>query len=374
MTIAALQNYLDKVSTEDFVENEEEAPVQEAWVDLPENTMTGVKDGMQTQDVLEELAVKIDGAEDTPSLEAYDWSFRSLTQLQNLAPRVYCSLENFETPILQRDALAKSVREHAQRLGGAIDASLEDYRETFDNDLFVAVQTIQQSSATLKKAIGSISTSTKPKKIDQKKIWQMMHRNGAFIEDLSGAIREERAALDKIMRVLREGASSGELPSLNTKLMFNTTVSIQSNRIDFDRITVSPPRQSKGEVGTGSRWRWTIAGLLLFNVVGAVGGYFIGKHRDNVRAENNTVSEAVTQRQVDDVKAFLEGLADLDRYVADIEKTANAIARQIETEEKETRKELARKLFPVMDGLEHVARHIAELTYGGSVMAGALSS
>ena len=230
---------------------------------------------------------------------------------------------------------------------------------------------IRQSAGELHSAAENITpTSARPKAVNHSKIWQMMHVNGTFVTDLSAAIRTEKGSIDKIMRTLRSAAQDGELTAMGTtSLLFNTQVSINNGRMTFEQLSAPMPKRTPAPVGTGSRWRWAIAGFLLFNIMGAAAGYFIGKGRDQARAARNSTSEEVSPRQIAEVKAFLNEIAGLEKYVTDIEKVANEISRQIETEEKETRKELRRKYFPIMDALEELSKHIAELIYGGVRLA-----
>lgn len=356
---------------------------QETWVDLPQTEMNGVHDGLETQAALDQLADRVEASgDDKVALESFNWSYQTLTRLTGLAPRVYPSLEDFagDAP-LQRSVLAKSIRKHSDRLGRAITLSIEDYTDTFGTTLEKLIESMQTSAKDLDRALDRINHPPgKKARVDHSRIWAMLHVDGRFMKDLdTGLVAEERSLKDLIAlaskaakHVGTEGGADEVISTLNGggkhKLMFNTTVTFSGGKVDFNKV--SPPSPKTEKIGAdylrGAAWG-ALIGFFIFGMVipGAVIGTF------GASATGNT---ATSQRYLEKTKHTLRAIGAFADLAREIEAVANELDTAVKGAEESERANAKRAAAPIMELLGAVTRHVAELAYGGSVMAAALAA
>jgi hypothetical protein len=356
---------------------------QETWVDLPETDMNGVQEGLDTQEALNQLADRVEASgDDQASLESFNWTYKTLTRLTGLAPKVYPSLEDFngDAP-LQRSVLAKSIRKHSDRLGRAITLSIEDYTDTFGTTLQKLLESMQSSAKDLDRALDRINNVPgKKARVDHSRIWAMLHVDGRFMKDLdTGLVAEERSLKDLIAlaakaakHVASEGGADEVISTINggskQKLMFNTTVTFSGGKADFNKV--SPPSPKTEKIGAdylrGAAWG-AVIGFFIFGMV--IPGAIIGTFGSS--ATGNT---ATSKRDLEKTKHTLRAIgafADLSRS---IEEVANELDEAVKGAEDADRANVKRAAAPVMELLGAVTRHVAELAYGGMTMASALAS
>jgi hypothetical protein len=377
-------------------EHQEEAVegevVQNEWIELPQDTMADVYEGEQTKEALDQLADKVDAGDDKVvdqvALENFNWTFKTLTRLTNLTPKTFPALEDYthDAP-LQRKVLSGAIRAHSDRLARAINFGLEDYTESFGNNLQQLVESMKSSQADLNRSLGRINgLPSKTVKVNHAKIWAMLHVNGRFVKDLDGAITDEQRHLRELLTVAKNAAAEvakmakeTEAPSAegveaamnrggDVELMFNTSVSFSGGQVDFQRN--SPPSPKTEKVGSdylrGAAWG-TLFGFLLLGpafllgtVIGAVGSSATG-------------STSASKRDVDGVKSFLQDLGGFAKLAADIESIAESLNDSVKASTAHGAV-VKRAAAPVMELMSGIAKHVAELCYGGANMASALST
>jgi len=374
--MSRLEKYLT-ISQEEF---EEEHVPQEEWVELPETQMDDIQEGIETKEALDSLAEKVEEAPEEASLEAYDWSYRTITQLMGIAPSVYPSLESFEEPALKKSELSKSIRAFSNRLDLAITASIEDYTESFGNSLKEIVTSITTSAAKLKSEANSVEgVPSKMVEIDHRRIWNMVHVAGKKPKHLADLSRAESDSLKKLLQIARDAASSlknnqdsksalNNADGQSVSLMFNTTVTISGGKAIFDKSNVPTPKAVKtgSDKNRGMLIGFAI-GLFIPIPFSSIAGAYIG--RKNASA---TGSEAVSKRDVDDALSFLKAVADYSQLTRDIESIAETLSQSVE-EAGEDKTAAKRAAAPVMELLGGIGRHIADVMYGGSILAEALA-
>lgn len=356
---------------------------QETWVDLPETEMNGVHDGMETKEALDQLADRVDasGTDDQVALESFNWSYRALTRLTRLAPQVYPSLEDFngDAP-MQKKVLAQSIRKHSERLGRALTMSIEDYTDTFGVTLQTLLTSMQKSTTELSRALDRVNNPPGKKvRVDQTRVWAMLHVNGRFMNNLDTGLTAEEHSLKELIALASKAAKhvAGEdgveavKSAINSggkhKLMFNTTVSFSGGKADFNKV--SPPSPKTEKIGAdylrGAAWG-ALIGFFIFGLV--IPGAIIGTFGSS--ATGNT---ATTKRDLEKTKNTLRAIGAFADLSKDIEDVANELDTAVKAATPETAADVKRAAAPVMELLGAVTRHIAELAYGGSVMAAALA-
>lgn len=384
-----VNKHLLAASQEEFEEGAENAAVvaadpQETWVDLPETSMADVHEGEEAKGALDQLADRVDGAAegDVAALEAFNWTYRTLTQLTGLAPKVYPSLEDFngDAP-MQKKVLAKSIRKHSERLGRAITLSIEDYTESFGATLKNLIENMQASAKDLDRSLARVSgVPGKKVKVDHSRIWAMLHVDGKFMKDLNTGLTGEEQDLKELIQLASTAAKhvgkENGLDEVNAainrggkyKLMFNTTVTFSNGKAEFDRVQPPSPKTEKvaEDYLRGAAWGALIGFFVFFMwvpgaVIGALGSSATGK-------------TSTSKRDLDQAKNALRAMGEFAEFAKDIEKVADELDAAVKGAAEGKEADVKRAAAPVMELLGAITRHIAELCFGGKTLASALAS
>lgn len=353
----------------------EERAATETWVDLPDVDLNDIHAGMETQMALSLLVDNVDATQDTAGLEGYEWAYKAITQITELPPEDYPALEDYDEPAHKRRALTEAIRAHHDRLEVAINGALEDYTDTFGDSLKTILDSYSASTKELKTS--SITVPDTPVRVDSGRIWTMIHVNNKAVADpinqlhkdetalkaLIGHAEKVAAAIDpsmgadngkKVEKVMNSGAKQ--------HLMFNTTVTFNKGKSTFNqRMAPKPERvKTKSDYKSGALWGAGI-GTLLFGMF--LPGAILGAAASPASGE--TKPETVGKGK--ELSDFAHRAAELTEMRGDIEKIADELHAKVE-DAQEHKAEVRRQAALVMELLGNIARHIAELLHGSSLL------
>ena len=349
---------------------------QETWIDLPEVALSDVHTAIDTKVALECLEEQVAHTTEQASLGGYDWAFKAVTLLSELEPTAYPSLEDYGDVVSRRTALTDSINTHHRELGNAIGFALESYTETFGDNLKNILASFDESKKKIKDAQG-FDAPNEFIKVNHNRIWAMVHVDGKPIDSLGVQIDKERQAIeslishaDKVAGVIdpsnTDKKSSGVEKAMNSgpklNLMFNTTTVFKKGHAVFDvRKPTIMKNEKKNSDYTRGALKGGLVGLFFFGLapvgaaIGALGARATG-------AKNN-----IKQSDVNEIRTFLSEAYKLAELRSKIEAVANKLDQKVNQAD-DNKALVKQQAAPVMELLGLIAKHIANLLHGASIL------
>ncbi len=360
-----LKTFVERTKEDDyegFIEN----TGCEEWIDLPSFDATEVRTGIRVHEGLSVVKEMVEKCQDNAGFEGYNTAFGTMLHAVGLPLPEQSGFESHEDIEDKRKALTESIDKYSNRLVEGINYTVEDYSDTFRTNLPEVLSKIKSTSKNIETTVDEVGDKFKRKpKLNIARIWQMLHVKSKLPISLQRQSGEEYENIKQIIEILNKAAdkvngTDDEVlgRSSQFKLMFNTTVSIDEDGVNFTQIKAPDVKSVKTgkDIARGAAWGW-LAGLFIPLPFTTLIGGVIGASKAEA-----TGSTAEIRKGKDDLKGFVKDITDMKEFVSKIEAVADKLSKNIEKAEDSNKAK--KQAVVVMEGLGRVANHILELTYG----------
>ncbi len=329
---------------------------QQEWIDVEEPSLTTdeVTEVQDAVDQLGELESQVETTDDIAALEAYNYAFGLIKHYNQLGSSNGVSLESYNSHKSKKQHLVTSIRNQKELVKKHLTVALEAYVKNAPDELSNVVDKYNLSVDKINNVVEKINTiKNKEVSVDSTRIWDMFHVDGKLITDAEEAIDEEVSKLKEISTDLKHLADGKNYTSDSVHyMMFNRKMVLTDNGISIETGNVPEPKKS---FSTGQKTFIVIASLLFAPL-----GFGYAKLADRKN------SEAVTNKDILKLKAFVSKVEKLDNIV----ETLCGIVNKLSSDKNKDNKDK----HAVISSCTVLIKHITEITNGVYVMLGKLEN
>lgn len=324
---------------------------------------------------LSDLSIRVDSVRDQPTLEAYQWSYQTLTGTPGYSDCKQVSLESFTGGVItKKSSLAKVIRSEAAQLHTKLEASIETYARDIKEDVLELAKIYDAAHRKLHATSGDLEETSKSKvQVNHTRIFQMFTVKNQFKgKEPIQAIRTEIQNLERLTQIVGKGVdritkdvnaltdednlerSSRDLPDTqNTmQLMFNRTAKVSQGQFDESEGKKQTPKMTH----SWGQHFWIAFGTIMFGNLGhSIATAINHKKKD---------SEAKVSNSLTDIHKYIRHVEGMDEIVDDLAGHVQDLIGLFKKVNESQESALNRRAVPVIELVTFIMKQIIDITKG----------
>jgi hypothetical protein len=346
------------------------------WVSLPDDVAAlEIYDTERAHKALVELAKRVDTVRDQPSLEAYQWTYQTLTGMTDLVDRKSISLESFSGgTISKKTGLAQAIRAEAGNLAAKLEISIENYARDIKEDFLIIAKTYDGAHRKLKATDADIEETKNTKiEVNHTRIFDMFMVKDVFKgKEPIQCIRQETQYLERLTQIVGKGVerlakdvrelgeedklerNGRDLPDTNASmhLMFNRKAKVKEGQFENDSKKVRNPKKTH----SWGQHFWIIFGALAFGSAGENMARWINSDKKD--------SEAKVTNSLTDIHKFIRHVEGMDEIVDELAGHVQDLIELFKKVNETQESALNRRTVPIIELANFIMKQIIDITKG----------